>query len=61
MCFYQEIEKGLTIIAVYVDGLNLMGTPEELTKIAYYLKKEFEMKDLGKTRYFVSTCKSSVV
>ena len=34
-----------------MDDLNLIGTPEEPTKIANYLKKEFEMKDLGKTRY----------
>ena len=41
----------LTIIAVYVDDLNLIGTPEELTKIANYLKNRFEMKDLGKIKY----------
>ena len=52
MCFFIKKSKfGLTIIAVYVDDLNLIGTPEELTKAANYLKKEFEMKDLGKTRY----------
>ena len=34
-----------------MDDLNLTGTPEELTKVANYLKKEFEMKDFGKTRY----------
>ena len=34
-----------------MDDLNLIGTPEELTKAANYLKKEFEMKNLGKTRY----------
>ena len=31
--------------------MNLIGTPEELLKTAEYLKKEFEMKDLGKTKY----------
>ena len=41
----------MAIIAVYVDDLNLIGTLEELIKTANYLKKEFEMKDLGKTRY----------
>ena len=41
----------MAIIAVYVDDLNLIGTPEELIKTANYLKKKFEMKDLGKTRY----------
>ena len=37
---------------MYVDYLNLIGTLEELTKATKYLKKEFEMKDLGKTRYY---------
>ena len=49
--FIKKTENGLAIITVYVDYLNLIGTPEELIKTANYLKKEFEMKDLGKTRY----------
>ena len=36
---------------MYVDDLNLVGTPEELTKIAKHLKIEFEMKDLEKTKF----------
>ena len=39
------------IIAVYVDDLNLIGTPEELPKAVEILKKEFEMKDFGKTKF----------
>ena len=49
--FIKKIENGFAIIAVYVDDLNLIRTPEELIKTTNYLKKEFEMKDLGKTRY----------
>ena len=49
--FIKKTENGLTIIAVYVDDLNLIGIPEELIKTGNYLKKEFEMKDHGKTRY----------
>ncbi|XP_074378316.1 secreted RxLR effector protein 161-like [Apium graveolens] len=30
-----------------------MGTFEDITNIAAYLKTEFEMKDLGKTRFFL--------
>ena len=48
--FIKKTENGLAIIAVYVDDLNLIGTPEELIKIANYLKNEFEMKDLGKKK-----------
>ena len=49
--FIKKAEVNLTIIAVYVDDLNLIGTPEGLLEIANYLKKEFEMEDLGRTRY----------
>ncbi|KAM1683261.1 hypothetical protein ACFX14_034437 [Malus domestica] len=31
--------------------MNLIGTPAELEEIATHLKSEFEMKDVGKTRY----------
>ena len=49
--FIKKTKNGLTIITVYVDDLNLIGTPEELIKTTNYLKKEFEMKDLEKIRY----------
>ena len=52
--FIKKSETGFAIIAVYVDDLNLVGTPEELTKTAEYLKKEFEMKDLGKKKFCIS-------
>ncbi|KAM1331936.1 hypothetical protein ACFX2H_044039 [Malus domestica] len=41
------------MVAVYVDDMNLVGTPEELNKTAEYLKNEFEMKDIGKTKYYL--------
>ena len=49
--FIKKSNSGFAIIAVYVDDLNLVGTPAELMKTADYLKKEFEMKDLGKTKF----------
>ena len=49
--FIKILETGFAIITVYVDDLNLIRTSEELTKTAKYLKKEFEMKDLGKTKF----------
>ncbi|GJY38322.1 retrovirus-related pol polyprotein from transposon TNT 1-94 [Tanacetum coccineum] len=39
------------IIAVYVDDLNIIGTLGELPKAIECLKREFEMKDLGKTKF----------
>ena len=49
--FIKKSKIGFAIIAVYVDDLNLVGTPEALTRTINYLKKEFEMKDLGKTKF----------
>jgi hypothetical protein len=49
--FIKKSKFRFAIVVVYVDDLNLMGTPEELTKTADYLKNEFEMKDLGKTKF----------
>ena len=49
--FIKKSNSGFAIVAVYVDDINLIGSPEELSKTAEYLKKEFEMKDLGKTKY----------
>ena len=49
--FIKKTTKGFVIIAVYVDDINLVGTPEELLKAIECLKDEFEIKDLGKTKY----------
>ena len=38
-------------VPVYVDDMNIIGTLDELRETADYLKSEFEMKDLGKTRF----------
>ena len=53
LCPYVFIERtssGFAIITVYVDDMNLIGILEELRDIAMYVKSDFEMKDLGKTR-----------
>ena len=39
---------------MYVDDLNFVGTPKELTRTINYLKKEIEMKYLGKTKFCLS-------
>ena len=49
--FIKRTSSGFAIIIVYVDGMNLISTLEVLRDIAKYLKSEFEMKDLGKTRF----------
>ena len=52
--FIKKSEIGFAIIALYVDDLNLVETLEELTRTTNYLKKEFEMKNLGKTKVCLS-------
>ena len=49
--FIKKIISGFAIIAVYVDDLNIIGTPEELIETATYLKNKFEMKDIEKTKF----------
>ena len=44
-------EFGFSIIIVYVEDMNLIGTLEELYKRAKYLKNEFKVKKLGKTNF----------
>jgi Reverse transcriptase (RNA-dependent DNA polymerase) len=42
-----------TIIAVYVDDLNIIGSPEEIEKTVKLLKNGFEMKGLGVTKLYL--------
>nr|GEW22374.1 putative RNA-directed DNA polymerase [Tanacetum cinerariifolium] len=48
--FIKKTTSGFVIIAVYVDDLNIIGTNKEINEVIMHLKKEFEMKDLGKTK-----------
>ena len=52
--FIKKSEIGFSIIVVYVDDQNIIRTPEELTRTTKYLKKEFEMKDLRKIKFFLN-------
>ena len=57
--FIKKLEIGFSIIVVYVDDLNLVGTPEEVTRTKKYFKNEFEMKDLRK-KFFVLAFRLSI-
>ena len=53
-CPYVFIKKstyGFCIILVYVDDLSIIGTTRDIEEASAYLKTEFEMKDLGKTKF----------
>ena len=58
--FIKKSTIKIIIIVVYVNDLNLIGTPEELIKTIHYLKMEFEIKDLKKQN-IVSACGLSIV
>lgn len=49
--FIKKTTSGFVIIAVYVDDLNIIGTDKEIQEARNCFKKQFEMKDLGKTKY----------
>jgi hypothetical protein len=36
---------------IYVDDLNIIGSIKDIDEAHNHLKKEFEMKDLGKTKF----------
>ena len=47
----KKSSSGFVIIAVYVDDLNIIGTQKEVDDDRTHMKEEFEMKDLGKTKF----------
>ena len=50
--FIKKSSSRFVIIAVYVDELNIIGTQKEVDDDARtHMKEEFEMKDLGKTKF----------
>ena len=51
--FMKRYRNDFIITAVYVDDLSIIGTPEELLKTINYLMEEFEMKDLGRTKFCI--------
>ena len=49
--FTYTSEVGFVILAVYVDDLNILGTPELCKYAQDILTKNFDMKYLGETSY----------
>ena len=49
--FIRKSPTGFCIISVYVDDLNIIGHTKEIDEAHNHLKTEFEMKDLGKTKF----------
>jgi hypothetical protein len=49
--FIKRSSTGFCIISVYVDDLNIIGHARDVDEACDHLKTEFEMKDLGKTKF----------
>src|SRR6266540_6402679 len=51
MCIHQEIINWFLRHSVYVDDLNIIGNKQDIDEARNHLKMEFEMKDLGQTKF----------
>jgi hypothetical protein len=51
--FIRKFSTGFCIISVYVDDLNIIGHAKDIDEARNHLKKEFEMKKLGKTKFYL--------
>ena len=49
--FIKKSLSGFCIISMYVDDLNIIGSTRDIDEARNHLKTEFEMKDLGKTKF----------
>jgi hypothetical protein len=49
--FIRKSSTGFCIISVYVDDLNIIGHAKDIDEAHNHLKKEFDMKDLSKTKF----------
>ena len=49
--FIKKSRTGFCITSVYVDDLNIIGSPNDIKEARNHLKTILEMKDLGKTKY----------
>jgi len=47
---WKDPNNEFAIIIVYVDDINIVGIPNELTKAIDYSKKSFEMNDLWRAK-----------
>ena len=51
--FIKKSSTSFCIILVYVDDLNTIENTQDIDEARNHLKTEFEMKDLGQTKFFL--------
>jgi hypothetical protein len=49
--FIKKSSTDFCIISIYVDDLNIIDHTKDIDESHNHLKKEYEMKDLGKTKF----------
>ena len=49
--FIKKSSTRFCIISGYVDDLNIIGNKPDINEARHHLKTEFEMKDLGQTKF----------
>jgi hypothetical protein len=49
--FIRKSSTGFCIMSIYIDNLNIIGHAKDIDEAHNHLKKEFKMKDLGKTKF----------
>ena len=49
--FIKKSQTGFYIISMYVDDLNIIGNQQDIDEACNHLKTEFELKDLGHTKF----------
>jgi hypothetical protein len=49
--FIKKSSTGFCIISVYIDDLNIIVNEKDINEAHYHFKTEFEMKDLGQTKF----------
>ena len=49
--FKKKLLNDFCIISVYAGDINIIGTRKEIEKASSCLNMEFEIEDLGKTKY----------
>jgi hypothetical protein len=51
--FIRKSSTDFCIISIYVDDLNIIDHAKDIDEAHNHLKKEFEMKDLGKIKFYL--------
>jgi hypothetical protein len=51
----KKIDHGIVVVVIYVDDSIITGDNNvDISDLKKLLKQKFEMKDLGKLRYFLT-------